>query len=145
MSNWKPEKITIALFDKAQRRDGFEYLGLGLHQLIGAWPEMNWKPTWGLYHLGSGHVIVSIKAEDAEVFSIATEIAEAGDWTFDGPDGWRNQFPDIWEKLALIQHSYPDKIGTWQTEVNAELAFEILMRREDAQARKISRRKRKPT
>jgi hypothetical protein len=36
----------------------------------------------------------------ARAFELATILAEKGDWTFDGLDGWVNQFPDVQEIIS---------------------------------------------
>lgn len=135
MSLWKPGKILIVFFDQPTWRPGFEYRGVGLFKLMGGMPELGFDPHWGVYHLGSGHFVIDIQADEPEVFEIATEIADAGDWTFDGPGGWQNQFPDLWERLGEIQARHPGRLTRPGTHENHEAAFEVLIQRENQRQR----------
>ncbi len=139
MTPWKPAKLSIVIFYKVRRREGFKYRGLGLHSMM--------KPLWGLYHLGSGHLVCWLVAGDNEACQIATEIAESGDWTFDGLDGWKNQFPDSEKKLMEISDRYSGKVRIPQGGGRSEvLALSLLMARENhgIKTRKRSRRNTPP-
>jgi hypothetical protein len=48
-----------------------------------------------------------VKGKVAEAFVIASEIADAGDWEFDGLYGWRNRDPELPEKVFAIMAKYP--------------------------------------
>lgn len=110
---WQPSHFDLAYPTGPYRVAGYVYNGLGLHQAIGASPKGKRPPTWTLTHLGSGHRVASIKGTVADAFPVATEIAEAGDWTFDGLYGWRNQFPDAFERVKEIiaRHAKRAKLG----------------------------------
>lgn len=88
---------------------------------------------WALTHLGSGHQLCRIKGTVATVFPIASEIAESGDWSFDGLDGWRNQFPDAKEKLEAVAAKHPKLVvfttGRGRDLMSAEIARQIMMAR----------------
>src|SRR5271154_5226172 len=75
--------------------NGHVYRGVGLFER---------KPNiWDLFHLGTGHLIFkNIYGKRGDVFSIATEIAEMTDWSFDGIGGWKNTDPELPEKMAGI-------------------------------------------
>src|SRR4051812_21195230 len=90
---------------------GYTYRGLGLHIVSSGYQSKKGRtrvpPMWRLTHLGSGHGITSLRGELDTVLPPATEIAEAGDWSFDGLDGWKNQFPDARERMDEVLSRYP--------------------------------------
>lgn len=100
--SWKPETVHIATHHGAVPRAGYVYRGLGLWQMHGQSPKGRRPAEWDLLHLNTGLTLARLKGSVAEVFPIATEVAEAGDWTFDGPYGWKNQFPDASQKVREI-------------------------------------------
>lgn len=84
---------------------GYSYRGLGIHMIRS--PKGRRPPTWSLCHLGSGHTVCLIDGRVAVAFAIASEIAECGDWSFDGLKGWINVDPEIPEKCKVIMAKYP--------------------------------------
>lgn len=104
--SWKPASFKIAVPPEPRIVAGYEYRGLGLHMSMRPSPKGQRPPTWDLSHLNSGHRVLSIKGNVADAFPIATEIAECGDWTFDGLDGWRNVEPELPEKVVAIAARY---------------------------------------
>lgn len=98
MTTWQPAKFLIAMPGGPQERKGYIYRGLGLHG-----HSTKRSGSWTLTHLGSGHAVCFLAGNVSTAFPVATEIAEAGDWSFDGLSGWLNQFPDARERLAEIR------------------------------------------
>jgi hypothetical protein len=103
---WVNEEFDVAMIDGPRPTRGFVYRGLGLHLVSSGYKSRKGRkripPMWRLTHLGSGHGVSTLRGELVDVLPVATEIAEAGDWTFDGLDGWKNQFPDARERMAEI-------------------------------------------
>lgn len=106
-SPWVPDKFMIALPWGPEIRKGFTYNGIGVHLVLKGSPKGRRKPRWHISHLGTGHAIAYVEVAAEKLQQIVTEIAEAGDWTFDGLDGWKNQFPDAPDKLREISGRYP--------------------------------------
>jgi hypothetical protein len=104
---WKPGKFELAYPWGPQACRGFVYAGLGLSLTFKASPKGRRKAQWKLHHLGTGTGLVDLHGPLEVVQSVATEIADAGDWTFDSMDGWRNQFPDGKERLIEIMERHP--------------------------------------
>jgi hypothetical protein len=98
--------------------------------VIKASPKGRRPPTWRLTHLGSGHAIASIVGTTARTFPIASEIAECGDWSFEGLEGWKNVEPDLPQKLVDIaeRHKKYCKVRAGGGG-NAEIARSIAMAR----------------
>lgn len=65
---------------------------------------------WVVSHLATGFQIACIQAPERRALEIADEIARLGDWSFEGPDGWQNQFPDCAEQIARIRRRFPSEI-----------------------------------
>lgn len=100
--SWEPADFNVARLLGPQKVRGYAFNGLGLHMELRGSPKGRRAPTWGLYHLNTGHRIILIIGVVAVAFPIATEIAECSDWTFDGLRGWKNRDPDLYEKLCAI-------------------------------------------
>jgi hypothetical protein len=100
---WPAGDFLIGMPNGPTSVSGYVYLGLGLHQTYAGSPKGRNKPRWALTHLGSGHLVGTLKGDVRTAFPVATEIAELGDWTFEGLTGWKNQFPDIQERVAEVQ------------------------------------------
>lgn len=81
---------------------GYVWRGLGIRKVSAPSPKGRRKAVWSLTHIGSGHRVGTLHGDAATAFPVATEIALAGDWTFDGLTGWKNQFPDVEERLGEI-------------------------------------------
>lgn len=109
-SQWRHARFNIAYPGGPVARMGRVYVGLGMFQAAPGSPKGRRPPTWSLTHLGTGHCVVSIKAPEPLALTIATEIAEAGDWSFDGLQGYKNQFPDAAEKVGAIMRRYVGKV-----------------------------------
>jgi hypothetical protein len=48
-----------------------------------------------------------IEAPAREAFAIADQLAELGDWTFDGLYGWQNASPDLMDKVKALRACLP--------------------------------------
>ncbi len=107
---WKPENFHIARFWGPDATPGYVHKGLGLSMAIKGSPKGRRPPRWALIHLGSGHLVCFIEGTVAEAFLIATEIADCGDWDFDGLMGWKNRDPEVPTKVAEIFKVYPKRI-----------------------------------
>lgn len=107
---WTPTVFPIACVQHSiDFRAGYTYRGLGLHMVAKASPKGRRPPRWKLTHLGSGHGVAHIDGKVADAFPIATEVAECGDWDFDGMDGWRNRDPDLPTKVRDVLAKYPKR------------------------------------
>lgn len=104
---WPAAMVVVAMPSGPLDKPGYAWRGLGLFQAIPGSPKGRRPATWSLTHIGSGHAIAFLKGDVRTVFPIASEIALAGDWTFEGLDGWRNQFPDASERVSEIIARYP--------------------------------------
>lgn len=83
---------------------GLTYRGIGLYFDREA-------ENFDVLHLGSGHRLASIRGRDrALAKELAGQIADLGDWTFDGLDGWRNSDPQIIDRLRALMAKHPDEI-----------------------------------
>lgn len=103
---WEATSFLIALPGGPYVVGGYTYRGLGLHLGVPASPKGRRPAKWILSHLGSGHSVAHLDGATDVVFALAREIADAGDWSFDHLEGWRNHFPDAREKVdAILQRS----------------------------------------
>ena len=109
-NTWKPDLFEIAMPPGPRMVAGYTYRGLGLHIIRNGSPKGGRKPRWSLSHLGTGHKLAVLDGDVRTVFTVASDIAEAGDWTFDGLYGWKNQFPNAKEELERIINE--SSIGT---------------------------------
>lgn len=100
MSAWKVEQIRVSGPHGIERKTAHTYGGLGLFnngQVFGV--------VWRIIHLNSGHQIAEIRGAMKrldQMKDLAAEIADAGDWSFDGLQGHKNQFPDAAAKVDEI-------------------------------------------
>lgn len=108
---WKAETFYIAAWWGAYAVAGYTYRALGLHMQIKGSPKGRRPPSWALTHLGSGHCICQIKGKVADALPIATDIAECGDWDFDGLDGWKNRDPNLPAKVITITDRYAKQVS----------------------------------
>jgi hypothetical protein len=105
---WQPRDFLIAHVAGPQTVPGYVYRGLGIHMQMKGSPKGRRKPVWALTHLNTGHAICRLHGLVADAFPIATEVAECSDWAgFDGLTGWRNQDPDLPEKVKAIAAKNP--------------------------------------
>lgn len=110
---WEPAEFLIAdLWSNPgfHKVAGYTYRGLGIHLTIKGSPKGRRPPTWSLSHLGSGHKVCLIDGKVATAFEIASEIADCGDWSFDGLKGYINIDPDIKEKFRALCEKHPKTI-----------------------------------
>ena len=127
---WKPDSFLLAEISGPRSVPGYIYKGLGLHQVFKASPKGRRPPTWGLTHLGTGLNVCFIQGTVATAFPVATQIAECGDWDFDGPDGWRNHDPDLPAKaMEIINAHGMCKRGGNDSPVTREVARQVAMAR----------------
>jgi hypothetical protein len=92
--SWVAGNIHCAAREGFFIKPGYTYKGLGLRMIQAPSPKGRRPAEWLIIHLGSGHGIAVVAGTVSDVFPIVHELAEAGDWTFIGLDGWRNQFPE---------------------------------------------------
>ena len=78
---------------------GYVYNGVGIYKTQEGSPKGRRPPKWALIHLGSGHRICIIAAHFLDACHIAYDIANLGDWSFDGIKGWKNVDPELPRKL----------------------------------------------
>ncbi|TXH47226.1 MAG: hypothetical protein E6Q97_27710 [Desulfurellales bacterium] len=65
------------------------------------------EDRWLMVHLATGFGVVALHGVNLlEAMVIATEIAEAGDWTFQSLSGWQNQDPQLGSKVQNIVALY---------------------------------------
>src|ERR1700721_724283 len=128
---WKPDNFLKTQYYGPEAVTGYTYRGLGLHIAIKASPKGRRPPTWSLTHLGSGLRVAMIKGKVIDTFPIASEIAEWGDWDFDGIDGWRNRDPELPKKLVDVCAKYKCvTIGAGNHHPNTEnVVCEVVMAR----------------
>lgn len=129
---WPAASFQVAMPQGPVKRDGYAWRGLGLFLAVAGSPKGRRKPKWSLTHLGSGHAIAFIDGDVREVFPVATEIALAGDWTFDGLEGWRNQFPDAPAKMAEIAARHKHLTKSSGAHRNEDVARAVAASREAA-------------
>jgi hypothetical protein len=84
------------------------YRGLGLKMVFRASPKGRRPPMWTVYHLGTGHVVCNFNLHEGPALVLATEIAECGNWDFDGLQGWRNVDPDLPDKFRAIRAAHSE-------------------------------------
>lgn len=104
---WNAETFEIAHPTMPIPTSGYTYRGLGLHIAISPSPKGRRPARWALTHLGTGHRLAFLDGDVATAFPIATEIAEAGNWDFLSPKGWRDCFPDAKARLEEVCAAHP--------------------------------------
>lgn len=126
---WPASTFQIASRFGLQNKRGYTYRGLGLFMVMDGSPKGKRKPKWSLTHLGTGHCVAEILGSVVEVMPPATDLACAGDWTFDGLNGYENQFPDIAERMRewLVKYPNTSKGGGGGAGKSEEQAREIAM------------------
>ncbi len=92
MEKWQKTTMWIAFTTGPEKKDGWEYKGLGLFKV---------GRKYSLTHLGTGMRAALLPAPIAEAKRIGAIIAECADWDWSGPDGYKNVEPDIREKLRV--------------------------------------------
>lgn len=93
---WSFGNFHIANLTGPERVAGYSYRGLGLDK----------RGEWVLSHLATGLKIARLGAGKPLALRVATEIAEAGDWDFDAPEGLLNRFPDAGERVHKILQAH---------------------------------------
>lgn len=99
---WAPANIVVAGMSCPFTRAGYVYRGLGMWVSRPASPKGRRPTCWSLTHLGSGLRVAAISGALTAALAIAAEIAEAGDWEFESPDGWRNADPELPHRVHAI-------------------------------------------
>ena len=128
--SWEPSKfLTASTFGGPDTVYGYVYRGLGLYICMKGSPKGRRPPTWMLTHLGTGHRICMIDGTVANAFPIATEIADCGDWEFDGLKGWVNRDPELPTKFRAIIDAHSKQCRTGSGGGNEEQAVAIAMAR----------------
>lgn len=89
---------------------GWLYRGIALQRLFKGSPKGRRPATWNVTHLNSGHTIFRIHADEDRAFSIATDLAECGDWDFTGLHGYINSDPDLLNKTSAIAAAWGPKV-----------------------------------
>lgn len=129
-AGWKFGPYLMASIGEAAKTTGFIRSGLAMSMRIKASPKGRRPPTWSLTHLGSGHRVALIDAHPVEAFEVANAILALTDWTFDGLSGWRNQDPDLMDKLKALRSQYPKALSrTGGTPSDPDIARAIAMAR----------------
>jgi hypothetical protein len=108
---WMPGTFLIAEFGGGVSKGrGLLYRGLAIRMSMKGSPKGRRPPTWTLYHVGSGHVVCNVEAPAETAMLIATEVAEVGDWSFEGLLGYVNVDPEIRERTLDVLSRYPKAI-----------------------------------
>lgn len=91
---WLPEPFEVVQPDGSRSIvEGNSYRGLGVH--------LDGLMMWRIVHLNSGHTVRVVPHLDAaRLLVIATDLADAADWTFSGLMGWQNVQPDLPDIMA---------------------------------------------
>jgi hypothetical protein len=131
-------RFPIVMFDTVEQRDGFVIEGLGLVRLIEGIPEFNFESAWGLYHLGSGHCILTINCDRDIAFAVAREVAAWGDWSFDSPFGWQNHVPEFRRKVHALRQRIPE-VRPVDEVASESLARQVMELRERPCDRKLAK------
>lgn len=105
---WQPASFLVAMMaqDEPTLIAGYTYRGLGLslnYKTKARRPKKDGTRTmrefWTLTHVGSGHRVCGFEGNVAAVFPLAWEVANLGDWDFDGLYGWKNRDPELMQKF----------------------------------------------
>lgn len=129
--SWQRTIFCIATLTGSDTLDGFTYRGLGLDK----------RGRWILSHLNTGLKIAALGTQKPAALAAATEIAEAGDWEFSGPDGIDNQFPDagVIVHRILLRHGFAGiEKRSEITEEMREICRDVLTIRETPAAKEKS-------
>lgn len=120
-NKWRRDTFLIARSDRPLRVVGYVYNGLGLDHRTGGWV---------LTHLGMGLRVATFRCAKFAAETIATEVAECGDWDWESPDGDRNKDPGIlsraasilWEHRDIASVSWrPEGEQTWRKDIAASV------------------------
>lgn len=97
MTAWTRQFVRVSAGNVIENRMGWTYRGIGL---VGETSRLGW---WYIVHLNSGHAVARIRGgTEAQLKDMAADIADAGDWSFEGLDGFRNMFPDAADRVHEI-------------------------------------------
>ena len=99
---WKPGLFYSVSWDSAETDYGLLWGGLAVTKISSGSPKGRRPPTWLIIHCGSGHAVCIVEAHKTEAFSIADQIADLTDWTFEGLDGWKNTDPDLMDRMRVL-------------------------------------------
>ena len=109
--------------------DGVTRAGLGLRLVVPASPKGRRPAIWSLTHLNSGHRIATLHGDAAAVRQVADAVAELGDWTFGGLDGWRNVDPELPARLGQLVERFPKVLRFGGPERDRDQATAITLAR----------------
>lgn len=98
---WTLETYAVAAGKGTKLVQGMTMKGLGMHIVRQHIPFAQ-TPVYAITHLGSGHTVCMIEAQDKQASMIVAELLMAGDWEFDGLKGWENMSPDLAERVQGI-------------------------------------------
>lgn len=124
--SWEPAEFLIATIGGPVGVSGYVYRSLGLHMTARGSPKGRRRQKWALTHLGSGHRLCFISGKAEVAFPIASEIAECGDWDWDGFRGYLNRDPEISKRALSIIDGHPECSrgrGTSSESVAQEIAI----------------------
>lgn len=111
MDGWKPGVVRVATDRGVLDYQGMTKGGLGMIIAKKAGPFEMPPATIALMHLGSGHVLLWIKATFDRAARLIAEIERLGDWDFDGLNGWQNRDPTLSLKLQAVVERNLDVIS----------------------------------
>ena len=115
---WEPADLLIAYPDGPVKRPGYEHGGLGMWLELRASPKGKRRDKWSLTHLGTGLRVCHIHGRVADAFPIASRIAAAFDWTFDGIGGWKNRDPEFPDKLVKLLGTFGKDVSRGPSGMN---------------------------
>src|SRR5262249_9658336 len=92
-------------------------------------PKGRRPPKWSLTHLGSGRAVCRVEGKVSVAFAIASEIADCGDWSFDGLNGYINIDRELPEKTKAIMEKYAKAISRGGGQSNETAARAIAIAR----------------
>jgi hypothetical protein len=104
LSGWTRKAFAVATVHGPVLKNGFVCRGLGVHD--------DGPDGFALIHLGSGHAICWLKARLDPALAVAEIIAQCGDWTFAGLDGWRHSDPGLMDRAMRLLRAAPVRIET---------------------------------
>lgn len=108
---------------------GLMYKGLAMHRTRK--PTRTYPGEWLVTHVSTGHAICFIMGAREKIFEIASELAEASDWDFDGLSGWQNRDSELPAKIEALSLKYWGHIQPPHTKTQSDdMARAVLAERE---------------
>ncbi len=123
--DWQPGKYLLALVIEPEMVDGFIYRGLGMYNVAKGSPKGRRTPLWLLTHIGTGHSICSIMAQDEEALRLGALVADCGNWDFDSLLGWRDRDPELLNRAMAIIEANPKQMERTGSPSNHESARRV--------------------